>query len=43
MAEHRMGSAVVAHNGKLLGIFTTTDALRALAAVLEEVESAETA
>lgn len=43
MAEHRLGSAVVAHNGKLLGIFTATDALRALAAVLTEMESADAA
>jgi acetoin utilization protein AcuB len=34
MAERRIGSAVVAHDGKLLGLFTTTDALRALAAHL---------
>lgn len=43
MAEHRLGSAVVAHNGKLLGIFTATDALRALAAVLTEMESVDAA
>lgn len=34
MAERKIGSAVVAHNGKLLGLFTTTDALRALAALV---------
>lgn len=33
MAERRIGSAVVAHNDKLLGLFTTTDALRALSAL----------
>lgn len=38
MAERRIGSAVVAHNGKLLGLFTTTDALRALATVLRSSE-----
>ncbi len=31
MAEKKLGSAVVAHEGKLLGLFTVTDALRALA------------
>lgn len=31
MAEKKLGSAVVAHGGKLLGLFTVTDALRALA------------
>lgn len=36
MAERRIGSAVVAHNGRLLGLFTTTDALRALAAHLSQ-------
>jgi acetoin utilization protein AcuB len=34
MAEQRIGSAVVAHGDQLKGLFTTTDALRALAAVL---------
>lgn len=32
MAERRIGTAVVAHGQKLLGLFTTTDALRSLAA-----------
>ena len=32
MAERKIGSAVVSHDGKLLGLFTSTDALRALAA-----------
>jgi acetoin utilization protein AcuB len=31
MAARRIGSAVVARGGKLLGLFTVTDALRALA------------
>jgi acetoin utilization protein AcuB len=31
MAEHKYGCAVILYKGKLLGVFTTTDALRALA------------
>jgi len=31
MAEHKYGCAVVQHHGRVLGVFTTTDALRALA------------
>lgn len=31
MAEHRYGSAVIAHRDHVLGIFTTIDALRVLA------------
>lgn len=31
MAEKRIGSAVVSHGERLLGLFTTVDALRALA------------
>lgn len=31
MAEHRYGSAVVMENDHVIGVFTTTDALRALA------------
>ncbi len=31
MAEHKIGSAVVLDGRKVVGIFTTTDALRALA------------
>jgi acetoin utilization protein AcuB len=34
MAEHRYGSAVVVDGGTVVGLFTTTDALRALSAVL---------
>jgi acetoin utilization protein AcuB len=34
MAEHKYGSAVVVHRGEVVGIFTTVDALRALAYVL---------
>jgi acetoin utilization protein AcuB len=33
MAERRVGSAVVVDRGSVIGLFTTTDALRALAAV----------
>ncbi len=35
MAEHRIGSAIVTKSDKLVGIFTVTDACRALAEVLE--------
>lgn len=31
MADRKLGSAVITKNGKLAGVFTTTDALRALA------------
>jgi len=34
MADHKLGSAVVVDGEKVVGVFTTTDALRALAAVL---------
>ncbi|MBL8862948.1 MAG: CBS domain-containing protein [Planctomycetes bacterium] len=34
MAERKIGSAVVARNGQLMGLFTTTDALRVLCVVL---------
>lgn len=34
MGRHKYGSAVVMRGGQLLGIFTTTDAMRALEAVL---------
>ena len=44
MAEHHIGSAIVTKGHKLVGIFTVTDACRALAQVLEghpgETESA---
>ena len=36
MAERHLGSALVTRAGKLVGIFTTTDACRALARVLHE-------
>lgn len=35
MAERKIGSAIVVEGGKVVGVFTTVDALRALAAVLE--------
>jgi acetoin utilization protein AcuB len=35
MAEHKYGSAVVMERGKVIGLFTTVDALRALASLLE--------
>ncbi len=36
MAEHHLGSAMVTRNGKLVGIFTVTDACRAFCAFLRE-------
>lgn len=38
MADHHIGSAIVTKDGKLVGIFTVTDACRALARVLEGPE-----
>jgi CBS domain-containing protein len=35
MAEHHIGSAIVTKNDKLVGIFTVTDASRALADILD--------
>lgn len=37
MAEHHLGSALVTRGDKLVGIFTTTDACRALARVLRDL------
>jgi CBS domain-containing protein len=34
MAENRIGSAIVTKHGKLVGIFTVTDACRALAEII---------
>ena len=34
MADHKYGSAVVVDGGTIIGLFTTVDALRALAALL---------
>ncbi len=39
MAEHRLGSAVVMQGVKVIGIFTTTDALEMLARMLTEREA----
>jgi CBS domain-containing protein len=36
MAQRHVGSALVTRGGKLVGIFTTTDACRALARVLRD-------
>jgi acetoin utilization protein AcuB len=35
MAQHRLGSALVTRRGKLAGVFTSTDACRAFADLLE--------
>jgi acetoin utilization protein AcuB len=35
MALRKLGSAVVAEHGRVLGVFTTTDALQVLSALLE--------
>lgn len=43
MAERRIGSAVVVERGAVVGLFTTVDALRALAAVLQRRRRAEDA
>jgi CBS domain-containing protein len=37
MADRHVGSALVTRGDKLVGIFTTTDACRALARVLHEL------
>jgi acetoin utilization protein AcuB len=36
MAEHQLGSAIVTRDGKLAGVFTTTDACRSFAEFLVE-------
>lgn len=41
MARRKIGSALVTHNDKLLGLFTTTDALLALAAVVENARGSK--
>ncbi|HVG61453.1 MAG TPA: CBS domain-containing protein [Hyalangium sp.] len=40
MAQHKYGSAVILHGAQVLGIFTTTDALRALDTVLTKTSKA---
>ena len=39
MAKHRYGSAIVVQNGKLVGIFTTVDACRAITFMLRQVKA----
>jgi CBS domain-containing protein len=39
MTEHRIGSAVVTRRGKLAGVFTSNDACRAFADLLEDIEA----
>ncbi len=41
MAEHKYGSAIVVDRGKIAGIFTTIDALEALAGLLAENAKSE--
>ncbi|XXY52734.1 CBS domain-containing protein [Sorangium sp. So ce269] len=43
MAEHKYGSAVVLEGEQVVGVFTTTDALAVLAALLAGQETAERA
>ena len=38
MAEHKYGSAVITDHGKVQGVFTTVDALRALATFVRRSE-----
>jgi len=40
MAEHKYGCAVVVEGARVIGIFTTVDALRALVSVLDETVDA---
>lgn len=35
MAEHKYGSTIVIENGKVVGVFTTVDALKALATIVK--------
>lgn len=41
MAQSKHGSAVVVEDGKVVGMFTTVNALRALSSVLDELEGTE--
>ena len=41
MAEQRYGSAIVIDNGRVVGIFTTVDALTALSSLLDEQRPVE--
>jgi acetoin utilization protein AcuB len=36
MAKHKYGCAVVVESAKVVGVFTTTDAMRLLAMLLEQ-------
>ncbi|NUP10047.1 MAG: CBS domain-containing protein [Polyangiaceae bacterium] len=40
MARHKYGSALIAQHGKVLGVFTTVDALRALEELLRRERDA---
>lgn len=40
MASHRLGSSVVVEHARVVGIFTTSDGLRALAMVLAQARAA---
>ena len=40
MAQHKYGSAVVVGDGRVVGMFTTIDALNALVLLLREQKSA---
>jgi acetoin utilization protein AcuB len=40
MAEHKYGCAVIVDEGKVVGVFTTVDALGALASLLREPQTA---
>jgi acetoin utilization protein AcuB len=42
MTDRKLGSAVITEDGKIVGIFSTTDALRVLAEVFEDYFSAPT-
>lgn len=42
MADRKLGSAVITEGGNIVGIFSTTDALRVLAEVFDEYFSAPT-
>lgn len=42
MADRKLGSAVIMDDGRIVGIFSTTDALRVLAEVFDEYFSAPT-
>lgn len=40
MADHKLGSAVVIDGGKVVGIFTAVDGLRALSLLLQQIGAA---